>query len=66
MVVALACNENWYHYLTVNIYSLLKSNTHNVNINYCKGHNGIEGNELADKLATGEISAEEVLNKYGR
>ena len=47
-------------------YSLLKSNTHNVNINYCKGHNGIEGNELADKLATGEISAEEVLNKYGR
>ena len=26
MVVALACNENWYHYLTVNIYSLLKYN----------------------------------------
>ena len=45
---------------------LLDSGKHNVTIEYCKGHNGIEGNELADKLATGEISTEEVLNKYGR
>lgn len=27
----------------------------------CDGHSGIEGNELADKLATGIISREEVL-----
>lgn len=43
----------------------LQSGKYNVNIEYCKGHNGIEGNELADKLATGTIMPEEVLNKYG-
>lgn len=47
-------------------HALLKSNTHNVNISYCKGHSGIEGNELADKLAVGEITAEEVLLKYSK
>ncbi len=30
----------------------------------CDGHAGIEGNELADDLATGNISREEVLNLY--
>jgi ribonuclease HI len=42
-------------------YKLLQSGKYNVNIEYCKGHNGIIGNELADKLAKGEITPEEVL-----
>ena len=46
--------------------SLLDSGNYNVEIQYCKGHNGIEGNELADKLATREITVEEILyNKKG-
>ena len=40
-------------------------NDHFILIEKCKGHSGIEGNELADKLATGEITPEEVMEKYG-
>ena len=40
---------------------LLESGKNNVSIEYCKGHSGIKGNELADKLATGAITAEELL-----
>ncbi len=41
-------------------------NDHFIVIKKCSGHSGIEGNELADKLATGAITPEEVLEKYGR
>ena len=34
-----------------------------INLKKIKGHSGIEGNELADKLATGKIMVNEV--KYG-
>lgn len=44
----------------ISIYKLLQSGKFNVNIEYCKGHSGILGNELADKLATGEMTREEV------
>ena len=37
-----------------------------LNLVHVRGHNRIFGNELADKLATGKITPEEVLEKYGR
>ena len=37
-----------------------------LNLVHVRGHNKIFGNELADKLATGKITPEEVLKKYGR
>ena len=42
------------------ILNLIDSGKFHVNLNYCKGHNGVKGNELADKLATGEMTADEV------
>ena len=43
-------------------FELLCSGNYCVNIEYCKGHSGILGNEIADRLATGRLSPEEVLN----
>ena len=37
-----------------------------INLKRVRGHAGILGNELADKLATGKMTTEEVLNKYGK
>ena len=34
---------------------------HFIVIKKCDGHSGIEGNELADKLATGELTADQIL-----
>ena len=45
---------------------LLESGDYNITIDHIKGHNGFIGNELADKLATGAITPEEVLQKYGQ
>ena len=47
-------------------YELLYETDHYANIIKCPGHNGLVGNELADKLATGKISSEEVLKLYGK
>ena len=33
-----------------------------INLQKISGHKGIEGNELADKLATGKIAVKDVLN----
>lgn len=41
-------------------------NGYRINLVKVKGHNGVLGNELADQLATGKITPQEVLNKYGR
>lgn len=36
-----------------------------IELRYVKGHNGTLGNELADQLATHEITVAEVMEKYG-
>lgn len=35
-----------------------------INLQKVKGHNNVNGNEIVDKLATGKITVEEVINKY--
>ena len=40
---------------------VLSSDQYNVNIEYCPGHSGIKGNELADALAKGDITPAEVF-----
>ena len=37
-----------------------------IDLRRIKGHAGILGNELADKLATGKITEKEVMEKYGK
>jgi ribonuclease HI len=31
-----------------------------------KGHSGVQWNEVADKLATGSVTGEDIMSKYGR
>ena len=47
-----------------NIINLLADGKHFANLYYCKGHSGIYGNEIADRLATGKLSPQEVLNDH--
>lgn len=37
-----------------------------IEIKRIRGHAGVLGNELADQLATGKITPQEVIEKYGR
>lgn len=39
------------------------SSTKRINLQWIKGHNKTEGNELADNLAAGRIKVENILNK---
>lgn len=39
-------------------------NAWNLDLSYVPGHDGNLGNELADKLATGELTCEEVMKRY--
>lgn len=43
-------------------YSLVNKN-YKINLNLIKGHNGTFGNEVADALATGSCTAEQVIDK---
>ena len=36
-----------------------------IDLRKVKGHNGIKWNEIVDQLATGKISSEEVMKRYG-
>lgn len=38
---------------------------YNINLNHIRGHKGILGNEIADKLATGIWDCSYVIKKYG-
>jgi ribonuclease HI len=49
----------------INAYYTLYQQGHRINLIKVKGHNGIQGNELADKLATGVISSDEIMKKFG-
>lgn len=39
---------------------------YNIDLRYIKGHAGHIWNEVADKLATGEITVREAIKKYGK
>lgn len=46
-------------------YDLLTTTNRTINLQKIKGHSGHIWNDLADKLATGKISPEEAMRKYG-
>lgn len=43
----------------------LCSEGYKIDLRYIKGHNGEVWNEIADRLATGQISPQQVLDSYG-
>lgn len=47
----------------IKLYDIIKSNGKKIDLRYIKGHSGFEGNELADKLATGKIKPEDIITK---
>lgn len=49
----------------IKAYYDLYNKGYRIDLRKIKGHNNIEGNELADKLATGKITPKEVKN-YGK
>lgn len=50
----------------IKTYYNLCSQGYRIDLRKVPGHKGIKGNEIADKLATGKITVEEVINKYGK
>lgn len=46
-------------------YNLIKDNNYNITFHHIRGHRGIKGNEIADKLASGRLTVDEVVKKYG-
>lgn len=49
----------------VQLYDRLYQQGYRIVLEKVRGHNGILWNEIADKLATGRMSEEEVIRKYG-
>lgn len=47
-------------------YYKLRLAGYNIDLQYVKGHAGHKWNEVADKLATGMITVEEVMKTYGK
>lgn len=47
-------------------YDKIEEKGYKINLVYVKGHNNTLGNELADKLATGKVTEDEVMKKYGQ
>jgi len=46
-------------------YDKIEEKGYRINLVYVKGHDNILGNEIADKLATGKVTEDEVMKKYG-
>jgi ribonuclease HI len=47
-------------------YDLEQNRGYNIDLRYVKGHAGHTWNEIADRLATGTITTEEVMKRYGK
>lgn len=43
-------------------FNLYSKEGYRIQLQKCKGHNGVLGNELADKLATGRITAKKIMD----
>lgn len=46
-------------------YDKIEEKGYKINLVYVKGHDNILGNEIADRLATGKVTEDEVMKKYG-
>lgn len=49
----------------IQLYDILISKGYRINLQYIKGHVGKKWNEIADQLATGKITPDEVVKAYG-
>lgn len=49
----------------IKIYDMIESKGYRIELRKIKGHNGELGNEIADALASGRMTEEEVFRKYG-
>lgn len=67
-------NNNWLksdnkipeNLIIIQNYDKIENKGYKIDLQKIKGHSNILGNTLADMLATGKISEEEVLKKYGK
>lgn len=46
-------------------YDIIENNGYKIDLQKIKGHSGLLGNELADKLATAAMTEQEIMRKYG-
>jgi len=50
----------------ISMYFTYHASGYRIDLRKVKGHNGNFGNEIADKLATGKITTDEVMRIYGK
>ena len=47
-------------------YDIIEEKGYKINLKKVEGHNGVLGNIIADKLATGQMTEQEVMKRYGK